>query len=34
MTGVLDGIRVLDYGRFTAAPWCSALLADMPLAAS
>ena len=27
--GVLDGIRVLDYGRFIAAPWCSALLADM-----
>ena len=29
MVGVLDGIRVLDYGRFIAAPWCSALLADM-----
>ena len=29
MTGVLDGVRVLDYGRFIAAPWCSALLADM-----
>lgn len=27
--GVLDGIRVLDYGRFIAAPWSSALLADM-----
>ena len=27
--GVLDGVRVLDYGRFIAAPWCSALLADM-----
>ncbi|MEZ0341253.1 CaiB/BaiF CoA transferase family protein [Mycobacterium sp. pV006] len=27
--GVLDGIRVLDYGRFIAAPWCTALLADM-----
>ncbi|UXA19613.1 CaiB/BaiF CoA-transferase family protein [Mycobacterium sp. SMC-4] len=26
---VLEGIRVLDYGRFIAAPWCSALLADM-----
>ena len=26
---VLDGIRVLDYGRFIAAPWCSAILADM-----
>jgi crotonobetainyl-CoA:carnitine CoA-transferase CaiB-like acyl-CoA transferase len=29
MMGVLDGVRVLDYGRFIAAPWCSALLADM-----
>ncbi|MGE0215625.1 CaiB/BaiF CoA transferase family protein [Mycolicibacterium sp.] len=28
-TAVLDGVRVLDYGRFIAAPWCSALLADM-----
>ena len=27
--GVLDGVRVLDYGRFIAAPWCSAVLADM-----
>lgn len=27
--GLLDGIRVLDYGRFIAAPWCSALLADL-----
>lgn len=26
---VLEGITVLDYGRFIAAPWCSALLADM-----
>ena len=26
---VLDGIRVLDYGRFIAAPWCGAILADM-----
>ena len=26
---VLQGIRVLDYGRFIAAPWCSAILADM-----
>jgi crotonobetainyl-CoA:carnitine CoA-transferase CaiB-like acyl-CoA transferase len=26
---VLSGIRVLDYGRFVAAPWCSAILADM-----
>lgn len=29
MPGVLDEIRVLDYGRFIAAPWCSAILADM-----
>lgn len=28
-SGVLAGIRVLDYGRFIAAPWCSAILADM-----
>lgn len=27
--GVLSGIRVLDFGRFIAAPWCSAMLADM-----
>jgi crotonobetainyl-CoA:carnitine CoA-transferase CaiB-like acyl-CoA transferase len=27
--GVLDGIKVLDFGRFIAAPWCSAILADM-----
>ena len=26
---MLDGVRVLDYGRFIAAPWCSAILADM-----
>lgn len=26
---VLKGIRVLDFGRFIAAPWCSAILADM-----
>jgi len=26
---VLEGIRVLDYGRFIAAPWCGAILADM-----
>ena len=29
LMGVLDGVRVLDYGRFIAAPWCSAILADM-----
>jgi len=22
-------VRVLDYGRFIAAPWCSAILGDM-----
>jgi crotonobetainyl-CoA:carnitine CoA-transferase CaiB-like acyl-CoA transferase len=26
---VLKGLRVLDFGRFIAAPWCSAILADM-----
>ncbi len=26
---VLDGVRVLDFGRFVAAPWCSAILGDM-----
>jgi len=26
---VLNGVRVLDYGRFIAAPWCTAILADM-----
>jgi crotonobetainyl-CoA:carnitine CoA-transferase CaiB-like acyl-CoA transferase len=26
---VLKGVRVLDYGRFIAAPWCSAILGDM-----
>lgn len=29
MTGVLDGIRVLDFGRFIAGPWCAALLGDL-----
>lgn len=29
MTQVLKGIRVLDFGRFIAAPWCSAIFADM-----
>ena len=28
MGGVLDGIRVLDFGRFIAGPWCGALLGD------
>jgi crotonobetainyl-CoA:carnitine CoA-transferase CaiB-like acyl-CoA transferase len=29
MNQVLHGIRVLDFGRFIAAPWCSAILGDM-----
>ena len=29
MTGVLDGIRVLDFGRYIAGPYCATLLADM-----
>lgn len=29
MTKVLEGIRVLDFGRFIAAPYCGMLLADM-----
>jgi crotonobetainyl-CoA:carnitine CoA-transferase CaiB-like acyl-CoA transferase len=28
MQKVLDGIRVLDFGRFIAGPYCAALLAD------
>ncbi len=28
MGGVLDGIRVLDFGRYIAGPWCGALLGD------
>ncbi len=29
MARVLDGIRVLDFGRYIAAPFCGQLLADM-----
>ena len=29
MTKPLDGIRVLDFGRFIAAPYCGMILADM-----
>jgi crotonobetainyl-CoA:carnitine CoA-transferase CaiB-like acyl-CoA transferase len=28
MTGPLDGIRVVDFGRYIAGPFCAALLAD------
>ena len=28
MPGVLDGVRVLDFGRYIAGPWCAALLGD------
>lgn len=26
---VLSGVRVLDFGRFIAAPWCTAIMADL-----
>ena len=29
MGGVLDGVRVLDFGRYIAGPFCGMLLADM-----
>ena len=29
MTKVLEGVRVLDFGRFIAAPYCGMILADM-----
>jgi crotonobetainyl-CoA:carnitine CoA-transferase CaiB-like acyl-CoA transferase len=28
MSGILQGIRVIDFGRFIAAPYCAMLLAD------
>ena len=29
MTGVLEGVRILDFGRYIAGPWCGGLLADL-----
>src|SRR5438093_5229289 len=29
MANVLEGIRVLDFGRYIAGPFCAALLADL-----
>ena len=29
MTGVLEGVRVLDFGRYIAGPFCATLLAEM-----
>ena len=29
MVGVLDGVRVLDFGRYIAGPYCAALLAEL-----
>ena len=28
MSGILDGVKVLDFGRYIAGPFCGALLAD------
>src|SRR6202011_2329856 len=29
MSGVLEGIRILDFGRYIAGPFCAALLGDL-----
>jgi crotonobetainyl-CoA:carnitine CoA-transferase CaiB-like acyl-CoA transferase len=29
VAGVLEGIRVLDFGRYIAGPFCPALLGDL-----
>ncbi|MEX1256953.1 MAG: CoA transferase [Gemmatimonadota bacterium] len=29
MARLLDGVRVLDFGRYIAGPWCAALLGDL-----
>ena len=29
MVDVLDGIRVVDFGRYIAGPYCGALLGDL-----
>ena len=29
MDGVLAGIKVVDFGRYVAGPWCAALLGDL-----
>ena len=29
MTPVLEGVRVLDFGRYIAGPYCASILADL-----
>ena len=29
MAGVLEGIKVLDFGRYIAGPFCAAMLGDL-----